>query len=155
MVKKLKGFTLIELMIVVAIIGIIAMFAYPAYQESVRKTKRTDAQASIMQISGQLQRYKIANFTFFKVGTTTPITLADAGVPSVIPTSATPLYDLTLTNVTAGTWTLIATPKSSTIQTGDGHLVLNHRGERCWTKGSDKNAGSACTPSATSNWDGR
>ncbi|OTG63919.1 pilus assembly protein PilE [Acinetobacter sp. ANC 4470] len=154
MVKNLKGFTLIELMIVVAIIGIIAMFAYPAYQESVRKTKRIDAQASIIQIAGQLQRYKIANFTFFRVGTSTPIILADVGVPSVLPTSASPLYDLALTNVTAGTWTLVATPKLSTTQFGDGHIVLNHRGERCWTKGSDK-GGSTCIPSATSNWDGR
>jgi type IV pilus assembly protein PilE len=152
MVKNLKGFTLIELMIVVAIIGIIAMFAYPAYQESVRKTKRTDAQASMMQIAGQLQRYKIANFTFFKAGTTTPITLADAGVPSVLPTSASPLYNLTLINVNAGTWTLTATPTNA--QTGDGHLVLNHRGQRCWKKASDK-GGSACVPSTTSNWDGR
>ncbi len=155
MVKKLKGFTLIELMIVVAIIAIIAMVAYPSYQESVRKTKRTDAQASMLQIAGQLQRYKIANFTFFKAGTTTPITLADAGVPSVLPTSASPLYDLTLSNVNAGTWTLTATPKSGSAQLGDGHIVINHRGERCWTKGSDKNGGIACVPSATSNWDGR
>ncbi|WP_313033770.1 type IV pilin protein [Acinetobacter sp.] len=155
MVKKLKGFTLIELMIVVAIIAIIAMVAYPSYQESVRKTKRTDAQASMLQIAGHLQRYKIANFTFFKVGTTTPITLADAGVPSVLPTSASPLYDLTLSNVNAGTWTLTATPKSGSAQLGDGHIVINHRGERCWIKGSDKNGGVACVPSATSNWDGR
>lgn len=153
--KNLKGFTLVELMIVVAIISIIAMFAYPVYQESVRKTKRTDAQASIIQIAGQLQRYKIANFTFFKAGTTTPITLADAGIPSTLPTSASPLYDLTLTDVAAGTWTLTATPKSGTAQFGDGHIVINHRGERCWTKGSDKNGGTACIPSATSNWDGR
>ena len=153
MVKNFKGFTLIELMIVVAIIGIIAMFAYPAYQESVRKTKRIDAQASIIQIAGQLQRYKIANFTFFRIGTSTPIILADVGVPSVLPTSASPLYDLVLTNVTAGTWTLTATPTDA--QTGDGHLVLNHRGERCWTRGSDNNSGTPCVPSATSNWDGR
>ena len=154
MVKNFKGFTLIELMIVVAIIGLIAMFAYPAYQESVRKTKRIDAQASMIQIAGQLQRYKIANFTFFKAGTNTPIILADAGVSSVLPTSASPLYNLALTNVTAGTWTLIATPKLSTAQFGNGHIVLNHRGQRCWTEGSDK-SGSACVPSATSNWDGR
>lgn len=155
MVKNLKGFTLIELMIVVAIIAIIAMVAYPSYQESVRKIKRTDAQAGMMQIAGQLQRYKIANFTFFKAGTTTAITLADAGVPSVLPTSTSPLYDLTLTNVNAGTWTLTATPKSSSAQLGDGHIVINHRGERCWIKGTDKNSGTACIPSATTNWDGR
>ena len=150
MVNSNKGFTLIELMIVVAIIAILASIAYPSYQESVRKTKRTDAQASMIDVASRLQRYKIANFTFLKAGTTpSPINLTDVGVASVIPTSGQALYDLTLSNVKAGTWTLTATPKASTTQSTDGSIVINHKGERCWTKGS------SCIPSATSNWDGR
>ena len=58
MVKQNKGFTLIELMIVVAIIGILAAIAYPSYQEYVRRTKRTDAQADMMELANRLQRYK-------------------------------------------------------------------------------------------------
>ena len=46
--KKSTGFTLIELMIVVAIIGIIAAIAYPSYQDQVRKAKRSDGTSKIM-----------------------------------------------------------------------------------------------------------
>ncbi|HCK63854.1 MAG TPA: pilus assembly protein PilE [Acinetobacter radioresistens] len=153
MVNKIKGFSLIELMIVVAIIAILAAIAYPSYQEYIRKTKRVETQSEMLAIGNLLQRYKIANFTFLK-SDGTPISLADLGRSSVSPEQGQALYNLALSNVTAGTWTLTAIPISDATQFGDGHLVLNHRGEKCCTKGSDK-GGSACVPSITSNWDGR
>lgn len=149
----MKGFTLVELMIVVTIVAILAAIAYPSYQEYVRRTKRVDTQTQMMDIAARLQRYKIANFTFLKSDGVTPIALSDIGQTTTLPSSE-PLYNLALTNVTANTWTLTATPITSTTQFGDGHLVLNHRNERCWSKGSDK-TGLACTPSNSSNWDGK
>jgi len=152
-VKKNKGFTLIELMIVVAIVGILAAIAYPSYQEYVRKTKRTDAQADMMELANRLQRYKIANFTFLKVDSSNannmiPIDLSDIGHSGTLPQSGgDTLYTLVLSNVTAGTWMLTATPTGA--QIGDGYLVLNSQGQKCWTKGT------TCSPSATTNWDGR
>ena len=66
MVIKNKGFTLIEVMIVVTIIGVLAAIAYPSYAEYVRKTKRLEVQAELMDVSKKLQRYKVSNFRYLQ-----------------------------------------------------------------------------------------
>lgn len=147
-----RGFTLIELMIVVAIIGVLVAIAYPSYQEHVRKTNRVGAQSEIIEISRKLANYKASNYRF--VGANLQI----LNIPTQFPPTGQVLYNIAITPVVNGaltgdTWVLTATPTGT--QVGNGHLVLNHRGERCWTKGSDKNSGTACSPSATSNWDGK
>jgi type IV pilus assembly protein PilE len=54
---KTRGFTLVELMVTVAVIAIIASIAYPSYQEQIRKTRRSDAKAALMDAAAKAERH--------------------------------------------------------------------------------------------------
>lgn len=139
------GFTLIELMIVVAIVGVLAAIAYPSYTQYTIRTKRTDAQSEMMYIAQRMQAYKITNSTYAGA------TISGVYGGTTTPRQGTSLYNLAfVANPTAAGWTLVATPITGTIQAGNGPIVLNDQGQKCWTKTTV-----ACTPSATTNWDGR
>jgi type IV pilus assembly protein PilE len=104
-----RGFTLIELMIVCAIVAILAAIALPSYLTSVQKSRRTDAKSALMAIAGQMERY------FTERGTYATATLGSSGV--YMSTSLNGYYTLSLTNLTATSYTLNAAPAG--IQTGD------------------------------------
>ena len=61
-----KGFTLIELMITVAIMAIIAAIAYPSYIDSVRKARRADAQAQMLELASFMERFYTENNRYNK-----------------------------------------------------------------------------------------
>ncbi|RZT41393.1 type IV pilin protein [Cupriavidus agavae] len=65
------GFTLAELMVTVAIIGILAAFAYPSYQEFVRKGRRTEAKVALMENMQLFERHFSQVNTYYGAGTTT------------------------------------------------------------------------------------
>ena len=142
-----KGFTLIELMIVVAIIAILAAISVPLYKQYVRSVNRGEMQAELLNIGTELQRYKIANFSFLK-SDDTPITLAEIKRNGDYKTSSgQSLYTIELRNVSAGSWELVAIPKDGSTQKGDGSIFLNSKGQKCWQEKS-----STCTLSETSKW---
>ena len=124
-------------MIVVAIIGILAAIAYPSYQEHVRKTKRAEAQSEMLDLASRIQRFKIANFSYVPLinNVEVPMTLNDLQHSGNIPSQGSALYTIQLTNVTATTWALIATPVTGTSQQNDGSICLNNRSQKFWSKG--------------------
>lgn len=75
-----RGFTLIELMITVAIVGILAAVAYPAYTDSVRKGRRAEARTALLDLMQQQERYMTQRNVYFAFsnsgGTTTPANAA-------------------------------------------------------------------------------
>lgn len=131
--KNQKGFTLIELMIVVAIVGIIAAIAYPSYTEHVRKTKRSDGQGALMGLAAAMERHYASNNSYEGAADGG----ADTGSPGIYPDEA-PLdgndkyYDLTIQAADATFFTLRAAPKGS--QAGDGMLELDSTGARRWDR---------------------
>ena len=141
-----NGFTLIELMIVVAIIGVLAAIAYPSYSEYKIRTQRVDAQSEMLFIAQRMEAYKVANGTFKEA----TIALLYGG--AVIPKSGTALYAVEFASApTATSWTLIAKPISGKQQQGNGWICLNDQGQRSWSKGVTN-----CNNlSAVSKWDDR
>jgi type IV pilus assembly protein PilE len=67
-----RGFSLIELMVTVAIVAILAAVAYPAYQNHVVKTRRAAAQACLLELAQFMERYYATNLTY--IGATLPNT---------------------------------------------------------------------------------
>ncbi len=131
-----KGFTLIELMIVVAIVGILAAVAYPAYDRYVRDARRADARTNLLELAQFMERYYTINARY---------TDSSAAAPS-LPFDEAPkdgsdkFYDLSLSNVTATTYTLTASPKGAMSGDTCGDLTLEHTGVKgaggsiddCW-----------------------
>lgn len=120
------GFTLIEMMIVVAIIGVLAAIAYPSYQRYVIKTKRTDMMSEMQNIASEIESRKLAQGSYSAIGTGVQTDFATA-----YPRQGTQLYDVTITNPLVAKWTITAIPKTGSQMANDGTLTLNYQNIRC------------------------
>jgi type IV pilus assembly protein PilE len=137
-----SGFSLIEVLIVVAIVGILASIAYPSFSEQTRKSKRADAKETLMRLAVAQEKYFIQKGSY-----TTDIS---SGLKNSSTESSEKNYTLTAqagpTGSIATSYAVTATAKSGTSQAKDSDCIsfsINSRNQRT-AKTSGGSANSDC-----------
>lgn len=119
-----QGFTLIELMIAVAIVAVLASIAYPAYQDSVRKGRRAEAFTALSTLQQAQERWRSNNASY----TTTLANTAGSGVApnglGVTTPTSSGLYAINVGSASATGYTATATANSGTSQANDGNCKV-------------------------------
>jgi type IV pilus assembly protein PilE len=143
------GFTLIELMIVVSIIGILAGIAIPSYQDSVRKSRRADAKAALLGLVNAMERHMTESNSYCDAALNSGTAIAncgsateDTGSASIfnIPNETSRFYTITISAASPSTYTLSAAPAGAQIGDSCGTLSITQTGAKsvsgtatnCW-----------------------
>ena len=123
--KRLSaGFTLIELMITVSIVGILVSIAYPNYQDSIMKSRRVDAQGALMGFANAMERHYTVNNTYPSAGTT-GIYAATSPVDG-----GTAYYNLSISVSNSNSYQIQAAPTGAQATDKCGTLTLDQTGAR-------------------------
>ena len=134
-----RGVTLIELMIALAILGIVVGVAYPSYMESVRKGRRADGQAVLLEAAQFMERYATENLCYDKDRAGVPVALPAplARAPKDGPNQH---YTISLRSAGQSAYTLQAVPQGGMQGDSCGTMTLTDTGvkaaskEECWRR---------------------
>lgn len=124
---KNTGFTLIELMIVVAIVAILAAIVYPNYRQNVRDSNRSEAHSELLRVADFQERFYLQNNTY-------SVDIAEVGNK---PVTDNGFYNISITNADANTFTLTATAAGGQVDDTDCPVItLTSAGQKtppeCW-----------------------
>lgn len=122
--RRQAGFSLIELMIVVAVLGILASIAWPSYVEHVRTSRRAEAKSALQAAAQCMERFNTSNQTF-------------VGGPASCPLPNSDFYNLSYQNIARNTFSISAQPTNGQVNDTCGELSLNQAGAKtptgsCW-----------------------
>jgi type IV pilus assembly protein PilE len=148
-----RGFTLIELVIAILVIGILSAIAYPNYTQSVRKSRRSDAISAILSIQQAVEKYRANNLTYassLAAAPTTTTALTQTAYTMTVSTSAATYYTFVVDSgangvaATSTAYRIKATAIAGTTQASDTIpvdctvLTINEAGTKtpasCWAQ---------------------
>jgi len=139
-----KGFSLIELMVAVVVVGILAAIAMPSYSSHIIRGARAAAQTELLGLSSLQEKIYLNSNAYASSVTAGYNGTTSGGLGNTSGRTSDKKYLFTLSGV-GQTYTLIAKPASGIQQTGDGCLTVQENGLRQWYQNND-----ACTGTATS-----
>lgn len=123
---KRTGFTLIEVMVTVAIIGILATIAYPSYIQYLIRGTRAAAQSFMLDAVNKQEQYLLDARTYTAVADNA----AFSTIGLTVPTEVSAFYNLSVASATSTTYTILAVPISTTRQASDGNLTIDQAGNK-------------------------
>lgn len=144
--QRIKGFSLIELMIVVVIVGVLAAIAMPSYSNYVIKGSRAAAQTELLELASKQEKIFLNSNAYSPNVTTAYNGTSTGGLGITSGRTSDDKYTLSLSGV-GQTFTLTATPATGSKQAGNGCLTIQENGLRQWHENND-----ACNSASPASW---